>query len=56
MLSDTRIKSAKTTGRSYKMADGGGLYLFVTAKGAKSWRYDYRLAAKRKTFVVGLYP
>jgi hypothetical protein len=28
----------------------------LTVDGTRSWRYDYRLAGKRKTFKIGLYP
>lgn len=41
---------------------GGGLYLYVTPKsarhpkGAKSWRYDYRIAGQRETLTLGKYP
>jgi integrase len=58
MLTDKAVKAAKPKpGNQYrKLADQGGLYLFCTTDGTRSWRYDYRLAGKRKTFTVGLYP
>jgi len=58
MLTDKAVKAAKPKpGNSYrKLADQGGLYLFCTSDGTRSWRYDYRLAGKRKTFTIGLYP
>jgi hypothetical protein len=42
--------------RYRKLADQGGLYLFCTTDGTRSWRYDYRLAGRRRTFTIGLYP
>ena len=38
-----------------KMGVGQGLYLFINKSG-KSWRYDYRLDGKRKTYTFGRYP
>ena len=40
-----------------KLADGGGLYIYVTTTGALLWRYDYRRKAdgKRKTLSLGPY-
>lgn len=56
MLSDARVKKAKARGEPYKLADGGGLYLYVSTAGAKSWRYDYRFNGRRRTVTFGLYP
>ena len=43
-LSATGVKNALPAEKSYKLADGGGLYLLVTTAGGKYWRYDYRFA------------
>jgi integrase len=58
MLTDKAVKAAKPApGNRYrKLSDQGGLYLFCTVDGTRSWRYDYRLAGVRKTFTIGLYP
>lgn len=58
MLSDTKIRKAKPKANiATKLADGGGLYLWIAARtGAKSWRFDYRFADKRKTLTIGSYP
>lgn len=56
MLTDTAIRAAKPRQKPYKLHDSGGLYVYVSTTGARSWRYDYRLAGQRKTFTVGLYP
>lgn len=53
MLSDLAIRRAKPRDRAYKMHDSAGLYLFVSPKGAKVWRWDYRFAGKRRTMVIG---
>jgi integrase len=55
-LTDAKIRSAKPRTKPYKLADERGLYLMITPAGARSWRYDYRLAGKRDTCTYGLYP
>ena len=56
MLTDSKIRQLKPNGRVQKISDGGGLYVFVTAAGAKSWRLAYRYGGKQKTYTIGLYP
>lgn len=55
-LSSVAIRNAKAQARPYKLADTGGLYLLVNPSGSKLWRFDYRLAGKRKTLAIGAYP
>lgn len=55
-LTDTALRRLKTEAKPYKLADGGGLYLFVKPNGTKSWRIDYRFLGKRKTLSIGAYP
>jgi integrase len=55
-LSDQLITKLKTTGKGYKRADGGGLYIQVTPVGGKSWRMFYRFQKKPRTICFGLYP
>ena len=47
MLTDTKIRSAKPKAKGYRLADYGGLHLFVTAGGVKVWRYRFDLGGKR---------
>src|SRR5690348_6723250 len=56
MLTDTRVRSAKTTERPQKLTDARGLYLLVTPSGGKYWRYDYSFNGRRKTLAFGVYP
>lgn len=56
MLTDTKVKQSRAKSTAYKLADSQGLYLYVSNKGAKSWRYDYRFAGKRYTLTHGQYP
>jgi Arm domain-containing DNA-binding protein len=55
-LTDARIRNAKAISKSYKLSDGGGMYLLVTSDGARHWRLDYRFAGKRRTLSLGIYP
>jgi integrase len=55
-LSDTACRNAKPGPSPAKLADGGGLYLFVSPQGAKLWRMDYRYLGKRRTASLGAYP
>jgi hypothetical protein len=56
MLSDLAVRKAAPRGKPYKLSDGGGLYLLVTAAGQRYWRMDYRFAEKRATAALGIYP
>ncbi len=38
-LSPTRINNAKAKVKPYKLSDGGGLLIEVSASGLKTWRY-----------------
>jgi len=56
LLTDPTIKNAKPDIKDKRLNDGGGLYLLVTQKGAKWWRFDYSFEGKRKTLSLGVYP
>lgn len=55
-LTDTECKSLKPGAKSYKKADGHGLYLEVMPNGAKYWRLKYRYLNKEKRLGLGVYP
>jgi len=57
-LTATAVKNAKPSpdGKQQKLADGGGLYLLVTATGSRLWRYKYRIAKVEHTYAIGAYP
>jgi Arm DNA-binding domain len=56
MLTETEVRAIKPLRYSRKVSDGGGLYLLVTPKGGRCWRYAYRFAQKQKTLALGIYP
>ncbi len=55
-LTDSAIKVAKPKEKPYKLSDGQGLYLEVTATGSKLWRLKYRHGDKEKRLALGAYP
>jgi integrase len=56
MLTDLKIRKAQPKASDYRLGDAGGLHLYVTKAGAKSWRFKYRFAGKEKRLVFGRYP
>lgn len=56
MLTDAAVRKAKPKDKAFKMADSGGLFLFVTPSGGKLWRYRYRHEGKEKLLSIGPYP
>ena len=55
-LTDVAIRAAKPRDKSYKLADGGGLYLLVTPSGGRLWRLKYRMDGVEKKLAIGRYP
>ena len=55
-LTNTAIRNAKPGDKPKKMFDSGGLYLAVTPKGGKWWRFKYRFDNKEKLLSFGVYP
>lgn len=55
-LSDAQARNAKPRSRPYKLADGDGMFLLVTATGQKYWRLKYRIDGREKLLALGVYP
>jgi integrase len=55
-LTDHACRAAKPKDKAYKLFDGGGLFLWVSTGGAKTWRQAYRLDGKPQTASHGEYP
>jgi integrase len=55
---DTVFRTAKAKDASYRIGDGGGLFLLVEPVGAKRWRWQYArpVTGKRNTLSLGDYP
>ncbi|CAM4135575.1 integrase family protein [Serratia sp. arafor3] len=56
MLTVKQIDAAKPKDKAYRLADAGGLFLFVPVTGKKVWHMRYRFDGKEKTLVIGPYP
>lgn len=56
MLTDTKARQAKPRAESYRLADSGGLFLFVTPAGGKYWRWRHRRGGREQTLSLGSYP
>lgn len=54
-LTDVKVKNAKPKEKAYKLADSEGLFLLVTPKGSKYWRFKYRFNGKEKLLALGVY-
>lgn len=50
------VEAAKPKAKPYKLADGQGLYLFVSPAGGKSWRANFAAGGKQQTRTYGRWP
>jgi integrase len=55
-LSAVAVRNAKPREKPYKLSDDRGLFLLVTPKGQRYWRYKYRYDGKEKILAFGVYP
>lgn len=55
-LTDAKVKNIKPKDKAFKVSDGGGLYVYVSKLGTKSFRYDASVNKKRFTVTIGTYP
>ena len=55
-LTDAKVRTLKAKAAPYKLGDGEGLYVLVTAGGSKLWNLAYRFNGKQKTLALGKYP
>lgn len=56
ILNDAKTKTASPTERTQRLYDGGGLYLEISPKGNRWWRWKYRFAGAEKRLALGVYP
>jgi integrase len=55
-LTDTAIKKAKPEAKQRKLYDERGLFLLISPKGGKWWRFKYQFDGKEKLLSLGTYP
>ena len=56
-LTDKAVKAFVAKSKpGKKLADGGGLHLFITPAGRTAWRVKYRIEGKERLYTVGPYP
>lgn len=55
MLTDTKLRALKATGKLYKLPDRDGLYVAVTPGGSVSFRFNYRINGRQETLTIGRY-
>ncbi|BBJ94691.1 Arm DNA-binding domain-containing protein [Xanthomonas campestris pv. campestris] len=55
-LSDAAVRNATPADKPVRLFDGGGLYVEISPKGAKLWRWKYRFGGKEKRLALGVYP
>ncbi|AFC86375.1 tyrosine-type recombinase/integrase [Frateuria aurantia] len=55
-LTDTAARKAAPRDKSYRLPDGGGMYLEVMPNGSRYWRLKYRFGGKEKRLALGVYP
>jgi len=56
MLSDSKLKALKPTGKKFKVADNHGLFAVVMPNGSILWRMRYTLHGKKRELALGKYP
>lgn len=56
MLTDAQVRKAAPREKPYKLADAGGLYLYVAPTGLRSWRMKFRFQGVEKLLTFGPYP
>lgn len=56
MLTNAAVKAARPRAAAYKLADAGGLHLYITPKWRMSWRWRFRWKAKEQLLTLGRYP
>lgn len=56
MLTDKVVVAAVAREKAFKLADAGGLFLHLSTRGTRSWRYKSRVGGKERLLVIGRYP
>lgn len=56
MLTNAAVKAARPRLAAYKLADQGGLHLYVAPTGLRSWRWRFRAGGKEQLLTIGSFP
>jgi integrase len=56
MLTDRALRAAAPRDKAYKASDSNGLFLHVSPKGHKSWRFKFRFEGKEQLLTLVNYP
>ena len=56
LLTVRKCETNEVREKPFRITDGQGLYLEITPKGQKYWRYKYRMHGKEKRLAIGVYP
>lgn len=56
MLTDKAVRAAAPKDKAYKLSDSAGLFLHITPKNRKSWRFKFRFEGKEQLLTLGSYP
>jgi integrase len=55
-LTEQRCRTAKATGKPYKLTDARGLILSVSAVGTRTWRYRFTWQKQEQLLTIGQWP
>ena len=55
-LTNIKVKNIKPSDKSQRLFDGRGLYLEISPRGGKWWRFKYRFESKGCLISLGVYP
>lgn len=56
MLTDVKVRTAKSGKKQIKLFDFNGLYMLISPNGGQCWRFKYRFNGKEKLLALGTYP
>ena len=56
MLTNAAVKAARPRAAGYKLADAGGLHLYVAPNGRRSFRFRFRFGGKEQLLTFGQWP
>ena len=55
-LTQRKIEAAKPESKSYRLSDGAGLFLLVSANGGKLWQKRYKFHGVERVYSIGAFP